>query len=497
MRRRLSGPSAPLFVPLSLAALLIAASILASCAGKALGGNQGGSGNGGSAASPVTPTISWPTPSPIANTTPLTSTQLDATASVPGTFVYTPAAGTVLTAGTHALSVAFTPANPAGYNDASASVTITINPALTSPSAYVYVSGSANASTAEVYAFSAASDGTLTPVAGSPFSTIGGLQATNGKLLFGGNGIDIDSYSVAADGTFLQVASINAQALNSKDLNGGACGGPTALFPDHTGTVLYDLDFYSDCANNAYQLFSVDRSSGSLSYIGVTSVTTPIFEVPLSFLGNNQFAYGASCYHWYQEIFGFTRNRDGSLTSLGVNPTLGPPMPVSQAGQMYCPYLTATDPTNHLAVPVQPLDNSSLQPVGPYQLATYTADSSGNLTTTSTYSNMPTTSVTTNSSLGSLTNISMSPSGQLLAVAGTLGLQVFHFNAANPITPYTSALITGQVDQIFWDNHDHLYAISQSAGKLFVLTVTPTSNSQAPGSPYTITSPANLVVLSQ
>ena len=186
---------------------------------------------------------------------------------------------------------------------------------------------------------------------------------------------------------FEQVASINAQALNSKDLNGGACGGPTALFPDHTGTVLYDLDFYSDCANNAYQLFSVDHSSGSLSYIGVTSVTTPIFEVPLSFLGNNQFAYGASCYHWYQEIFGFTRNRDGSLTSLGVNPTLGPPMPVSQAGEMYCPYLTASDPTNHLAVPVQPLDNSSLQPVGPYQLATYTADSSGNLTTTSTYSN--------------------------------------------------------------------------------------------------------------
>jgi hypothetical protein len=199
------------------------------------------------------------------------------------------------------------------------------------------------------FTLSAPSDGTLTPVADPPFSTIGGLQATNGKLLFGGNGIDIDSYSVAADGTFQQVASINAQALNSKDLNSGACGDP--MFPDHTGTVLYDLDFYSDRANNAYQLFSVDRSSGSLSYIGVTSVTTPIFEVPLSFLSNNQFAYGASCCHWYQEIFGFTRSRDGSLTSLGLNPTLGPPMPVSQAGQMYCPCLTATDPTNHLAVP--------------------------------------------------------------------------------------------------------------------------------------------------
>ena len=85
----------------------------------------------------------------------------------------------------------------------------------------------------------------------------------------------------------------------------------------------------------------------------------------------------------------------------------------------------------------------------------------------------------TNNSLNSLTNISMSPSDQLLAVAGTQGLPVFHFNAANPVAPYTSALVTGQVDPIFWDHPDHLYAISQSAGKLFVLTVTPTSNSQA------------------
>jgi hypothetical protein len=171
-------------------------------------------------------------------------------------------------------------------------------------------------------------------------------------------------------------------------------------------------------------------------------------------------------------------------------------MPTAPNGQIYCPYLTATDSTNHVAVAVQPIDNSSLQPVGPYQLATYTADSSGNLTTTSTYSNMPTTSVT-NTSDASLTYLSMSPSGELLAVAGTGGLQIFHFNGANPITPYTGPLTTDQVDKMFWDKDNHLYAISQSAGKLYVFTITSTVNSQASGSPYNVTSPANIVVLAQ
>jgi hypothetical protein len=89
----------------------------------------------------------------------------------------------------------------------------------------------------------------------------------------------------------------------------------------------------------------------------------------------------------------------------------------------------------------------------------------------------------------------MSPSGDLLAVAGTGGVQVFHYNGANPITSYTGLLTSDEVDQLSWDNDNHLYAIGQAAGKLFVFTVTPTINSQAPGSPNAIASPTNVVVL--
>jgi hypothetical protein len=51
------------------------------------------------------PSVTWGTPAAIAYGTALSGTQLNATANVPGVFVYTPAAGTVLTAGTQTLSV--------------------------------------------------------------------------------------------------------------------------------------------------------------------------------------------------------------------------------------------------------------------------------------------------------------------------------------------------------------------------------------------------------
>ena len=46
-----------------------------------------------------TPAITWSNPADITYGTALSGTQLDATASVPGTFVYSPAANTVLNAG--------------------------------------------------------------------------------------------------------------------------------------------------------------------------------------------------------------------------------------------------------------------------------------------------------------------------------------------------------------------------------------------------------------
>ncbi|HVZ22565.1 MAG TPA: hypothetical protein VG871_15935, partial [Vicinamibacterales bacterium] len=63
----------------------------------------------------ATPSVSWPAPAPIQEGAALGAAQLNATASVPGTFVYVPAAGTVVNAGTQTLSVTFTPSDTRNY----------------------------------------------------------------------------------------------------------------------------------------------------------------------------------------------------------------------------------------------------------------------------------------------------------------------------------------------------------------------------------------------
>src|SRR5262249_12053671 len=75
----------------------------------------------------ATPTITWSNPANINYGTALGATQLNATASVAGAFFYTPASGTVLSAGNaQTLSVSFVPTDTANNNNASKNVSINV-----------------------------------------------------------------------------------------------------------------------------------------------------------------------------------------------------------------------------------------------------------------------------------------------------------------------------------------------------------------------------------
>jgi WD40 repeat protein len=343
------------------------------------------------------------------------------------------------------------------------------------PVAYVYVS--TYATTGEISAFAASSSGRLTPVSGSPFPGVAAYLAANRNYLFGDDNVgNIYTYSIAGDGAPTQVSSINAEQYNN-------CG-PYALFVDRTGATLYDR-VYECNASNAYQFLGIQPSTGDLTYLGVTDSSTAYY-VPLSFLASNLYAYGAQCNgNMYWSIFGFQRNQDGTLIPL--NASL--PTPTPEEGHFYCPLLTTTDNSDHVVISMQAVLQTTFGSDGLPQLAVYTADNAGNLTTTNTYSDMPRTAVQ------SVIDISFSPSGKLVAVGGAAGLQIFHFKGASPLTPATGLLTTDEIDQLFWDNADHLYAISQSDGKLFVFTITPAGAKQAPGSPHAITGPLNMAVV--
>ena len=94
------------------------------------GGFAGSSGANSLTISKATPVITWNNPANITYGTALSATQLNATTTVPGNFVYTPASGTVLHFGnSQTLSTNFTPTDTTNYNNANKNVSINVQKA--------------------------------------------------------------------------------------------------------------------------------------------------------------------------------------------------------------------------------------------------------------------------------------------------------------------------------------------------------------------------------
>ena len=260
----------------------------------------------------------------------------------------------------------------------------TVIQASSSPVAYVYVSSYVSSTgNNQVNAYAAGANGALTPVSGSPFPDNVGELALNGAWLFGveatgsSAGQTINSYSIASNGTL---------ALKNQTVVNDSGGGVTSLLLDHTASSLY-ANYYT--TNNDCLSYSIDQSNGALTYLSIY-YQGPGHGCPMSFIANNKFAYSSSCYHFTPSIFGATRNSNGTLSPLSINP----PLPTPPPGTGFCPYVgAAADPFNHVAIAMTPAQGGFGNNDGATQLAVYTADSSGNLTTKSTYQNMPKTAV--------------------------------------------------------------------------------------------------------
>jgi hypothetical protein len=246
---------------------------------------------------------------------------------------------------------------------------------------------------------------------------------------------------------------------------------------------LYAVHFQIDGANQGYDSFRVDHSTGVLTFLGATFTGCCSTEA-LNFMANNVYGFTSDCFHGDPTVALFKRNDDGTLTSVpgGLDNSPDP--------THLCPESVAPGPAGTLAVAFGADGGPGIETTPPQAggvaLAVYSVDSSGFLTTSSTVANMPQTD------FGG--TLMISPSGKFLA-SGGLGLEIFHFNGADPITPFTGLLTKDQIAQMAWDNDNNLYAISQSANKLSVFTVTATNAGPAPGSSYAITNPSGIAIV--
>jgi hypothetical protein len=137
----------------------------------------------------ATPAITWSAPAGITYGTALSATQLDASTSVKGTFVYSPDFGTILDAGLgQRLSVTFTPDDTANYPTETASVSIEVGPkgltvtasnnsktcgtSLTLGTSAFTTSGLVNSDTVTSVTLTSAGAAASATVAGSPYAIV-------------------------------------------------------------------------------------------------------------------------------------------------------------------------------------------------------------------------------------------------------------------------------------------------------------------------------------
>jgi hypothetical protein len=161
----------------------------------------------------ATPVVTWATPAPIVYGTALSGAQLDATASVPGTFVYAPLAGTVLGGGAQVLTVTFTPTNAVDYTTATGTVTLTVTAAATT-TAVVSSSNPSNAN-ANVTLMATVSSAAGVPTGSVTFSS-GGTPLETVALSGGTASLITAALPLGADNiTASYIASANFAASTS------------------------------------------------------------------------------------------------------------------------------------------------------------------------------------------------------------------------------------------------------------------------------------------
>jgi hypothetical protein len=207
--------------------------------------DQVGNANPGSSVtytvSKAAPTVTWVNPAAINFGTALSGTQLNATASVGGSFVYSPAAGAVLSPGSQTLSTTFTPSDTADYSSVTKTVSLTVNKGTTTttitsvnpnpalPNSPVVISygvvGSTNVT---------APTGTVTVTASTGESCSAVLPASSCSIMFASTGSRTLTASYPGDTNFGGSSTATSVQVNVGDFSIIATPASQTISSGHT-----------------------------------------------------------------------------------------------------------------------------------------------------------------------------------------------------------------------------------------------------------------------
>lgn len=239
--------------------------IIPTASGTNLGNYSVTAVNGALSVTAATPVISWSTPATISYGTALGTTQLNASSTVPGTFAYSPAAGTVLNVGSHTLSTTLTPTDSTDYTTVANTVSITVNKAtpamtLTASSNPSFVSDSVTF-IASVTSSVGSPSGTVTCYDGT--TSLGSATLSSGSAAFITTLLAAGSHSVTAvysgDSSFASVTSNSvAEVIEDFTISVSGSGSTTAtVAPGGTATYIFTVAPPSSDQSAAPITFSV------------------------------------------------------------------------------------------------------------------------------------------------------------------------------------------------------------------------------------------------
>ena len=363
--------------------------------------------------------------------------------------------------------------------------------------AYVYVQS--QGPSGPVYGYNSSSTGQLSAISGSPFKPGTQIVGSNGSQFFTLGHTLIHSWAVGSNG------AIGAQLSDVAFMNygGGSCAGTangdaTAVL-DHTGKYIYVV-LQSGDSNpggdtcEAIQSYIIN-SGGSFSFDGDTeqsSLSGGYTGIP-SILGNESYAYADNGIEHQgaassQDLLPLRRETSGTLQITSANEAVPSPG--------YYLYHPDADPTGaYVVVQLYPSNGQPPDDNTNPQLGSFSVDSSGNLSTTNTSSNMPTSALINAGS-------TFSPDGKMFVLYAdngvgnaASGIEIYNFNGAAPLTLFQKVLTGNAIDQVAWDTSGHLYAISKAQNHMYVFNVSSTGITVDPS--VAISAPVSLVVTSQ
>jgi RHS repeat-associated protein len=266
---------------------------------------------------PAPAPVSWSQPADITNGAALSATQLDATSTIPGSFVYSPTVGTVLTQGPHLLNVTFTPTDTVDYVPTTVTVAITVSGGTTTYDAGT-VAFAANGTTLGTASYGQTS--TPATIATALATAVNGNSSTPVKVTAVDNSLYITAVTAGAGGDAISYTVENTayntsafsgpsfpSATISGTLDGGAASGTDA------GKLVYSYSDGYDGVGNMTS--STDSVMGNWTFtpdtlnrlVGASNVPVPVATSSTTY------------YCWSYDAFG-NRNLQGISSKTFASP---------------------------------------------------------------------------------------------------------------------------------------------------------------------------------